>query len=121
MSSPLRVGIAADCGRLSEERAMMADTIRLSLEIKKRDIEDDGFDRPIRNIFTYGHSFRGGEDYSEPGLAYNVVIVGESMGTVRELCQGSARISRCGYLHPVSHAAVSPIEPVMANTYCVER
>ncbi len=63
----------------------------------------------------------GGEDYSEPGLAYNVVIVGESMGTVRELCQGSARISRCGYLHPVSHAAVSPIEPVMANTYCVER
>ena len=121
MSSPLLVGIAADCGRLSEERAMMADTIRRSPEMKTRDIEDDGFDRAIRNIFTYGHSFRGGEDYSEPGLAYDVVIAGESPGTVRQLCQGSARISRRGYLHHVSHAAVCPIEPVMANTFCVER
>ncbi len=70
MSSPLCVGIAADCGRLFEERAVMADTIRRSLKIKKRYIEDDGFDCGIRNVFNYGHSFRGGEHYERMHPAF---------------------------------------------------
>lgn len=49
--------IAADYARLFAESAVMAETIRRSLAIKQRYIEADEFDRGVRNVFNYGHSF----------------------------------------------------------------
>lgn len=63
----------------------------------------------------------GGKDHSETTLPYNVINAGKALGTVTGLCQGAARISHYGYLHPVSSAAVCPVDRVTATTYCIER
>ena len=49
--------LAADFDRLSDDRAVLSRYIRAALLIKQRFIEQDEFDRGIRNIFNYGHSF----------------------------------------------------------------
>ena len=49
--------IAGDYVRLFEDKAVMVAYIRRSLEVKKRYIEKDEFDRGVRNVFNYGHSF----------------------------------------------------------------
>lgn len=49
--------LAADFERLFDNRAVLLKYIRSALLIKKRFIEEDEFDRGIRNIFNYGHSF----------------------------------------------------------------
>ena len=49
--------IAADYPNLFTDPGTMANYIRRSLEIKKAYIEKDEFDRNIRNVFNYGHSF----------------------------------------------------------------
>lgn len=50
-------GLAADFDRLFADRSVLMQYIRSALLIKKRFIEEDEFDRGIRNIFNYGHSF----------------------------------------------------------------
>jgi 3-dehydroquinate synthase len=50
-------GLAADYGRLSTDRGVLLAYIRQALLIKQRFIEVDEFDRGVRNIFNYGHSF----------------------------------------------------------------
>jgi len=49
--------IAADYPRLLADPVVMRRYIHLSLNIKKRIIEKDEFDRGIRNVMNYGHSF----------------------------------------------------------------
>ena len=49
--------IAQDYSRLTREPEVLQHYIRRSLEIKKTIIEQDEFDRSIRNIMNYGHSF----------------------------------------------------------------
>lgn len=49
--------LAADFDRLFDDRSVLLKYIRSALLIKKRFIEEDEFDRGIRNIFNYGHSF----------------------------------------------------------------
>lgn len=49
--------IAADFSRLLTDRDVLAARIRRSLLIKKEYIEADEFDRGIRNVFNYGHTF----------------------------------------------------------------
>lgn len=51
------VALAEDYPRLASDRALLRRYIRRALEIKKPYIEADEFDRGIRNIFNYGHSF----------------------------------------------------------------
>lgn len=63
----------------------------------------------------------GGDEHSAMTLPYNIINAGEALGTVTGLCEGAARISHYGYLHPVSSAAVCPVDRVMATTYCIER
>jgi 3-dehydroquinate synthase len=48
---------AADYDRMLAERPVLLAYIRAALLIKKRYIESDEFDRGIRNVFNYGHSF----------------------------------------------------------------
>ena len=49
--------IAADYPHLQSDRAAMIRCMRRSLDVKQRYIEPDEFDRGIRNIFNFGHSF----------------------------------------------------------------
>ncbi|MEX2451856.1 MAG: AroB-related putative sugar phosphate phospholyase (cyclizing) [Rhodospirillales bacterium] len=49
--------IADDYDRLIDDKALLKRYIYRSLQIKKHYIEEDEFDRDIRNIFNYGHSF----------------------------------------------------------------
>jgi 3-dehydroquinate synthase len=49
--------IAADYARLLDDGAVRRRYVYRSLDIKKRLIEQDEFDRGVRNIMNYGHSF----------------------------------------------------------------
>lgn len=49
--------VAADFDLLFSDRKVLLNYIRSALLIKRRYIEQDEFDRGIRNIFNYGHSF----------------------------------------------------------------
>ncbi len=49
--------LAADYNALLQDRAVLLRYIRAALLIKQRFVEQDEFDRGIRNIFNYGHSF----------------------------------------------------------------
>lgn len=49
--------LAADFDRLFSDRAVLLKYVRAALRIKQPYIEQDEFDRGIRNIFNYGHSF----------------------------------------------------------------
>ena len=49
--------MAAEFGRLFDDRALLLRYIRSALSIKKPYIEEDEYDKGIRNIFNYGHSF----------------------------------------------------------------
>lgn len=49
--------LATDFDLLFNNRAVLLKYIRSALLIKQRFIEEDEFDRGIRNIFNYGHSF----------------------------------------------------------------
>lgn len=49
--------VAADFDRMIVERDILLTYIRRALLIKQRYIEVDEFDRNVRNIFNYGHSF----------------------------------------------------------------
>jgi 3-dehydroquinate synthase len=49
--------IATDYTTILTDRKMMMHYIRRSLDIKKTIVEQDEFDRGIRNVMNYGHSF----------------------------------------------------------------
>jgi len=49
--------IAEDYPRLRGDSQLLARHVRRALEIKKRFIEQDEFDRGVRNLLNYGHSF----------------------------------------------------------------
>ena len=73
--------LAADFDRLFDDRSVLLKYIRSALLIKKRFIEEDEFDRGIRNIFNYGHSFghaiESATHYAVPhGIA---VVIGMDM------------------------------------------
>ncbi len=69
--------LAADFSRLSVDHTLLQRYIRASLLIKKRFIEEDEFDRGVRNVFNYGHSFghaiESATGYSIPhGIAVSI-------------------------------------------------
>lgn len=49
--------VASDFDRLFLDRSVLLKYVREALLVKQRYIEQDEFDRGIRNVFNYGHSF----------------------------------------------------------------
>jgi 3-dehydroquinate synthase len=49
--------LAAEFEVLTTDRSVLQRYVRSALGIKRRYIEEDEFDRGIRNVFNYGHSF----------------------------------------------------------------
>ena len=66
--------------------------------------------------------FNGGDTrYEETTLPYNLINSADALDAVIAACPGARGLRRYGYLHPVSGAAVTPIETVMTSVYLVER
>jgi trans-aconitate methyltransferase len=63
----------------------------------------------------------GGREYEEATLPYNILNSSDAVSAVIESCPDARNISHYGYLHQVGAAAVTPVDRVMANVYCVER
>lgn len=69
--------IADDYDRILTDDSVMASYIRASLEIKRRIIEIDEFDRGVRNVMNYGHTFghaiESATDFAVPhGIAVTI-------------------------------------------------
>jgi 3-dehydroquinate synthase len=67
--------IAADYPRLFTDREVMVRYIRRSLELKKRYVEEDEFDRGARNVMNYGHSFGHAlESATDFGIPHGIAV-----------------------------------------------
>ena len=68
-------GLADDYDKLLSDRATLLRYIDAALRIKKKFIEEDEFDRGIRNIFNYGHSFGHAiESATEFGVPHGIAV-----------------------------------------------
>jgi 2-polyprenyl-3-methyl-5-hydroxy-6-metoxy-1,4-benzoquinol methylase len=64
----------------------------------------------------------GGDDTADNViLPYNLINAGEALAAVETICADASNLSHYGYRHPVSSSAVTPINNVMTNVYCMER
>jgi 3-dehydroquinate synthase len=112
--------IAADYERLFGDGSTMERYVRRSLEIKKRIIELDEFDRGPRNVMNYGHSFghalESATDFAIPhGIA---VTIGMDMAnfTAERLERSGGTFAR---MHPTLAANYSGFEgtPVPLDSF----
>jgi 3-dehydroquinate synthase len=108
--------VAHDFDRLFTERAVLLGYIRAALRIKQSYIEQDEFDRGIRNIFNYGHSFghaiESATDYRVPhGIA---VSMGMDMANFIAVRRGLLAEVHFQRMHPVlaRNYALFAAEPI---------
>jgi 3-dehydroquinate synthase len=81
--------LAADFDRLFVDPAVLMKYVHSALQIKKRFIEPDEFDRGIRNIFNYGHSFGHAiESATNYGVPHGIAV---SMGMDMANCISAQR------------------------------
>lgn len=104
--------IAADYARLTTDRATLKHYVRRSLEIKKAIIEQDEFDRGIRNVMNYGHSFghaiESATDFAVPhGIA---VTIGVDMANYVAARSGRMDIRHYARMHPTLAANFAGFE-----------
>jgi len=98
--------IARDYDALFRDDAVMLRFIRRSLEIKKRIIEIDEFDRGVRNVMNYGHSFghaiESATDFAVPhGIA---VTIGMDVANYTAVRTGRTPESFFVRMHPTLRA-----------------
>lgn len=95
--------IAAAYADLFEDKAVMQRFIRRSLEIKKRYIEKDEFDRGPRNVFNYGHSFGHAiEAATDFGIPHGIAVtIGMDMANFVAARLGVGRDAHFERMHPV--------------------
>ncbi len=104
--------IAADYGRLVTDRAVLRHYMYRSLEIKKRLIEEDEFDRGARQIMNYGHSFghaiESATDFAVPhGIA---VTLGVDMANYVAVRLGRMDVRHYRRMHPTLAANYAGFE-----------
>jgi 3-dehydroquinate synthase len=67
--------LAADYDKLRVDRGVLLQYIRQALLIKQRYIEIDEFDRDVRNVFNYGHSFGHAiESATDFGVPHGIAV-----------------------------------------------
>jgi len=94
--------IAADYKKILTDRTTMVHYIRRSLEIKKAIVEQDEFDRGLRNIMNYGHSF-GHAIESATGFAVPhgiAVTIGMDMANYTAVRLGLVNRRHYDRMHP---------------------
>ena len=95
--------VAANYNHLQSDRSLLRSYIRQALLIKQRFIEVDEFDRGVRNIFNYGHSFghaiEAATDFAVPhGIA---VSIGMDMANRIAALRGLVPAQHYLRMHPV--------------------
>lgn len=95
--------ISADYDTMLGDRALLLKYVRAALVIKQRFIEEDEFDRGIRNVFNYGHSFghaiEAATHFEVPhGIA---VTMGMNIANCVAVMRGLVAESHYQRMHPV--------------------
>jgi 3-dehydroquinate synthase len=95
--------IAADYDRILRDPACLLHTVQHSLEIKKRFIEVDEFDRGIRNVLNYGHSFGHAiEAATEFGVPHGIAVtLGMDLANYVAMRLGVTSLEHFERMHPV--------------------
>jgi 3-dehydroquinate synthase len=115
--------LAHDHDRLLEDRALLLRYVRDALRIKQRFIEQDEFDRGIRRIFNYGHSFGHAIESATNFRVPHGIAVTIGMDTANYVAsrRGLLPIEQYHRMHPVlrlnyqEYAATPiPIEALMS-------
>lgn len=102
--------LSADYDALLKDRSVLLAYIRQALLIKQRFIEVDEFDRGVRNIFNYGHSFghaiEAATDFGVPhGIA---VTIGMDMANRIASLRGLVTVQHYRRMHPVLRENYAP-------------
>jgi 3-dehydroquinate synthase len=94
--------LAADFDVLTEDRAVLARYVRSALRIKQRFIEADEFDKGIRNVFNYGHSFGHAiESATSYGIPHGVAVsIGMDLANHVATKQGLLPAGHFERMHP---------------------
>jgi len=90
--------LSKDYFRLFSDHCLLLKYIRKSLEIKKRYIEMDEFDRGERRIFNYGHTFGHAIESSTDFMIPHGIAVTIGMDMANFIAMSLGRISRSDYL-----------------------
>jgi len=95
--------IAFEYDQLTESPDVIQRFIRRSLEIKKRLIEIDEFDRGPRNVMNYGHSFGHAiESATRYGIPHGIAVsIGIDMANYAAWKLGSSTQDHFQRMHPV--------------------
>lgn len=102
--------LARDYNLLKTDRGVLLKYVRRALNIKQRYIEIDEFDRGVRNIFNYGHSFghaiEAATDFKVPhGIA---VTMGMDMANRIAVMRDLLPEHHYRRMHPVLHENYRP-------------
>ena len=94
--------IAADYDRIASDAAIMQKYIIRSLEIKRGIIEQDEFDRGIRNVMNLGHSFGHAiESATNFGIPHGVAVtIGMDMANYTAVRLGRMSQTHFDRMHP---------------------
>lgn len=95
--------LADEFEKLEADRDVLLKYIRAALEIKKRYIEVDEFDRNERNIFNYGHSFGHAiEAATNFGIPHGIAVsIGMDMANTIAADRGLTSITQRDRMRPV--------------------
>ena len=102
--------IAADYDALLKDRKVLLAYIRRALLIKQRFIEVDEFDRGVRNIFNYGHSFGHAiEAATNFGVPHGIAVsMGMDMANRIAVMRGLLAEQHYLRMHPVLRKNYAP-------------
>ena len=94
--------IAADYNNILTDRTMMVHYIHRSLQIKKAIVEQDEFDRGLRNIMNYGHSFGHAiESATEFSIPHGIAVtIGMDMANYTAFRLGLSDRGHYDRMHP---------------------
>lgn len=95
--------LSSDYDALLSDRAVLLAYIRSALLIKQRFIEVDEFDRGVRNIFNYGHSFGHAiEAATNFGVPHGIAVaMGMDMANRIASLRGLITVPHYERMHPV--------------------
>ena len=95
--------LAADYDHLQSDRSLLRGYIQQALLIKQRFIEVDEFDRGVRNIFNYGHSFGHAiEAATEFAVPHGIAVsIGMDMANRIAVLRGLVPAQHYLRMHPV--------------------
>lgn len=102
--------LAADYDSMQNDRSVLLGYIRQALLIKQRFIEADEFDRGVRNIFNYGHSFGHAiEAATNFGVPHGIAVtMGMDMANRIAVMRGLLPEQHYQRMHPVLHKNYAP-------------